>query len=343
MAIPSGLGTTFGLAKETTYGTAVTPTRYWEVNSEGLDFTPTNFQGGGLRGSGLTRRAARRTRTLRNGGGPTPLYVPTKGFGLGIQAMLGSSATATQQASTTAYRQVHTLGNTLPSFTLQKAVSRAIAAGTQNVYTFKGSVVTQWEISCTQGEVVAASLTWDSRDVDRDTSTAGTPSYSTTANEFSFLGGTLTVGGTATTASGEVSVSGGTSIATITGASVTGNNALKTDRNFFNSGGLKALPLRNDFAAIGGTLTGEYNDPADIVDAFLGDTSVSLHLAFQGSQISGIYYELLDIIIPAIRFDGELPKVGGPDVVSLSGPFTGLDDGTNTPIQIIYQSTDTAL
>jgi hypothetical protein len=56
---------------------------------------------------------------------------------------------------------------------------------------------------------------------------------------------------------------------------------------------------------------------------------------------SGGAPELLDIIVPNIKLDGETPKVGGPAVVTQAVSFTGLDDETNPQIQITYQTLDT--
>jgi hypothetical protein len=77
-------------------------------------------------------------------------------------------------------------------------------------------------------------------------------------------------------------------------------------------------------------------------NAFAQDTTTSLELTFVGPTVSTSNY-LLDIIIPNIKLDGESPKVGGPGVVTQAVPFTGLDDEATVPIQITYQSEDTAI
>jgi len=46
--------------------------------------------------------------------------------------------------------------------------------------------------------------------------------------------------------------------------------------------------------------------------------------------------------IPNVRFEGTTPNVSGPDVLDLDMPFTGLYDGTNSPLTIQYYTTDVA-
>jgi hypothetical protein len=68
-------------------------------------------------------------------------------------------------------------------------------------------------------------------------------------------------------------------------------------------------------------------------------------LAFVGTTaITGSTYPTLEVIVPHIRFSGDTPKVGGPDVVTLSASFAGLEDALGNPaIQIRSVTSDTAL
>jgi hypothetical protein len=342
MPIPSGLGTTWGFsAAESSYATPATADRFYEINSHTLDYNKTVVQGGGLRGSGLYGRQSRRTVTLKSASGDVPMDLPSKGINRLLQAWSGSTAAPVQIASTTAYKSIHTPQVALSSYTLRSGLARAVAAGTRDVYLFAGSMVTQWQLGCNAGEIAVCTTSWDCQNVTRAAESSDISTYSP-ANVFHFLEGTLTLGGTVSTGSGLVSVSGGTAVAAVTGATVTGVNGIKVDRNFYNSGGLKAQPLRNNWGAVTGSLTAEYTD-ATIVDANLADTPMALELKFVGPQIASTgQYETFDLIIPSITFNGELPKPSGPDVLTITAPFDGLDDGTNAVYQFVTIGTDTA-
>lgn len=77
-------------------------------------------------------------------------------------------------------------------------------------------------------------------------------------------------------------------------------------------------------------------------NAFAADTTTSLQLTFVGPTVSTSNY-LFDVLIPNIKLDGESPKAPGPAVITQSVSFTGSDDETTQPIQITYQSEDTAI
>src|SRR4051794_10167466 len=130
MPIPSGLGATWGYSPaEAAYATPTTADRFYEINSEGIDFNKTVVQGGGLRGSGLHKRQSRRVVTLKSGGGPVAMDLPSKGLNRLLQAWSGSTASPVQISSTTAYKSIHTPQAALSSYTLRKAMPRAVAAG----------------------------------------------------------------------------------------------------------------------------------------------------------------------------------------------------------------------
>jgi hypothetical protein len=68
MGLASGLGSQFGLAKEVTYGTVVTPDHFYEFDSESLTRQPTYQDSVGLRSGRPVvryRPHARRAATCR--------------------------------------------------------------------------------------------------------------------------------------------------------------------------------------------------------------------------------------------------------------------------------------
>lgn len=340
MPVGSGLSAQVGFATETTVGTIATPTKFVEFNSESLKLEKQIVQGAGLRGGGLVARASRRSYTTKTAGGDIELDVATQGMGVLFTHMLGTSTSALVSGS--AYQQVHTVGQkTGKSFTTQKGVPQS--DGTVKPFTYNGCKITEWELSCEVGGILTLSVTIDAWNETTATGLA-TASYPAAANVFHFAQGALVLGGTVSTASGVASLTGGTTVATVTSASVTGNSALKTDRFFFGSAGVKAEQIENGWSEFGGSLDAEFVNQATVYDLFAADTPTALRLQFVGTTaISGAVFPTLEVLIPRVYFDGDTPQVGGPDVVGFSAPFTALDDGTNTPLQIRYVTPDTAI
>lgn len=116
---------------------------------------------------------------------------------------------------------------------------------------------------------------------------------------------------------------------------------MDTERIFLGSAGFKAEPIENDFRDISGQFVTEWLNAESRYQAFASDTPLALELDFIGPGIgSGSDLSSLKVLIPSIYLDGESPKVGGPAVVTQTVPFTGLDNGTDNPIQATYISLD---
>jgi hypothetical protein len=327
MAIGSGIGASLGIAAESTYGTYVTPSRFYEFTDESLEYEKETVASEGLRAGGFMPRVQRRLVTAVGGTGDLTMDLPTKGLGLLLNQALGS-VTVAQQGGTTAYLQTHTLGDLAgKSFTAQVGVPRT--DGTVIPKTLLGCKVASFELACAAGELASATFSIDARDVVSN-QTLATPSYSPTTGLFSFLGGTVRLDGTA--------------IAAIGGASVSVDNGLKTDRRFFGGSGRKSEPIIADWRTVEGSLDAEFTaDGATLMDRYMTDTTVAIVLEFVGATISGSFSELLRVTMPACKFNGSSASVGGPDVVTLDMGFTAFDNGSGQPITVEYQSTDLAV
>jgi hypothetical protein len=261
-------------------------------------------------------------------------------MGLLLQQICGGTSTSAVVTGT-AYQQVHQPGTMVNrSLTVQKLVPNI--AGTLVPFTYRGCKITGFEFNCEVGGILTLSVTIDGWDETTGTA-AGTPSYSST-EVFHFAQGTLTLGGTASTAAGVVSVSGGTTVASVKGATVSGEIPLATDRFFFGSSGVKAEQIENGWRTIGGNLDAEFVSAAALYDTMAADTATAMQLTFVGTTaITGSTYPTFEILIPSIRLDMGSPQVDGPDVIGISTDFTGLDDGTNAAFQLRYVTADTSV
>lgn len=322
MAIGSGLAASLGIGQETTYGTPVAPTRWYEFNSEDIALEKMIVQGEGLRSGDRIRRAARRNFTTRQGAGSFDLNVPTKGLGLLLRHLMSTTATPVQQGATTAYLQTYALGTEALSFTGQ--VGLPDTGGTVRPKTAHGCVVTGWEFSVDTSGILTLKVDVDAEDVEHTTALTA-PSY-VTASEFHFAHGSVTFDTVA--------------VANVLSASVAAGIAVKTDRFFLGAAGLKARPILNDFSDVTGSLEVEFGDLTTIQNRYTADTAVAVVLLFEAAVISGAFKETLKFTLPSAYFDTGTPQVGGPDVLTQSVDFTSLANSSGAALTIDYISTD---
>lgn len=325
-----GLQSVFGTAPETTYGTVITPNRWYEILSESLERKQNVIQSSGIRaGTRTLRRGSRRAVTHRWGEGGVEMEVATKGFGRWFEQMLGGTPAITQPDSVgnpTVYQHVYSMGSLAgKSLTVQKGL-RDQAGATVQQFTFHGCKVASWQLGIAVGEILKLSTTLDAEDV--DTTTALAAHTFTDASVFHFAQGTLKVGGS--------------SVAKVSSANISGNNSLKTDSFFLGTGGLKGQPEPNDFPSIEGSLSAEFESAATFYDRFTADSAAALVLEFEGGAISGTYKHKLTVEVPEVHFLGDTPKVNGPDVIVQDVPFEGAYDGTNAGVKVTLVTTDSA-
>ena len=106
--------------------------------------------------------------------------------------------------------------------------------------------------------------------------------------------------------------------------------------------GKKRKPARTKPSAITGKLGIEY-DSTTFRDAFLADTPLAIVARFTTPVALSTGFETLDIVLPEVRLDGELPKIAA-EVTKMSCGFTALDNLTAAqPLWIVTRTSDTAL
>jgi hypothetical protein len=357
MAIGSGIASQLVYMDETTYGVApsLATAQALEFKSETLELKKTTVQGQGLHGGGLYDRAGRRVLTNYDAGGGISMDLQTRKLNKLLFAMLGSYgqalATLTQIGTTTVQKAVHAPGNLGGhSLVFQKGVPAV--DGTVMPFTYVGCKVSDWTISVATGALASLDLTIDGRNElggagnsdPLNGSVPGLATYTVTPGMdiFHFREANLLTG-TPTTSAGVTSLTGATTLANIKDASIKHTLAFDDTRYFLGGGGFAAEPIENGFRSITGSFTAEWLAAATNYNLFAADTSLAIELKFTGPTVgvSGGAPELLDILIPNIKFDAESPKAGGPALVTQALAFTGLDNEVDNQIQITYQSLDT--
>ncbi|MFD7616570.1 phage tail tube protein [Streptomyces sp. NPDC059802] len=328
MAIGSGLGAQIGIAAESTYGTYVAPTKFIEFTKEGLQLKKTTAQSAGIAAGRLLPLSSRRVVTQRQASGSLDMEVTTKGMGVLLQTLMGTSVTPVKQATSDAYLQTHVLADTAgKSLTIQKGVP--LTTGVVTRKNFIGCKVTSAEFSCEVGGMLTASFEIDSKDC-QETSVLATASYPTMA-PFHFGQMALRTG----VFGSEVDRSG------IRKVSIKYERGMATERFYAGQSGTKAEPISNDQVKVTGSIEMDYVDTV-LDDLHTSDAATSLVWAFTGAEIAPTYPEAITFNLPAIRFDDAPPVVEGFDVIKPTLNFTGLYDGTN-PLSITYMSTDITL
>lgn len=341
----AGIKGQFGVGAEVTPGTEVAVNRFYEVDAAPVSLDKTILQGGGIRAGGRVARASRRKVSRYSVAGSPKMDHSTRQMGLLWKHALGSPVTAPVLIAGSAYRQVHTLGSQ-DGMGLTVQVGKPEAAGsTVQPHTYRGCKITQWELSVSDGELVKFNLDIDGWDESTVTPLAAA-SYPV-AEVFSFAdvgAGGFTLGGTVTTTGGVASVAGATNVATLVkNFTLTGKSGMATDRYGLGNAGIKSEQGENDIMGITAKLGAEFTSRAEFYDHFRSDDTLTLHLVFTGSVISGTDRNTLDVLLPACRLNTATANLDGPDILSQDLELEILDDGVNTPIQVTITSADAAL
>ena len=342
MATGTGLDSQIGIAAETTVGTGVTVTRFLEYAKGGLKYTPGFVEPATLVAGQKFQRSSRVTKSRITVSGDLELPWASRGMGLLVKHMVGSTGTAVQIGATTAYRQIHIpVGKLGLALTIQQGRPEP-STGTVRPFTWRGCKITEWEFSLSDNDVAQLKVSIDGMDETLATALASA-SYTAT-NLFGFQLATLKLGGTASTSSGLMSVAGGTAVATVVNSvSVKGTTPLATERYGIGNAGVKSEPLENDIPTITGSLKAEFNK-TELYDVFKAGTAVAVELVLTGSAI-GVSGEVdtLSIICPSVIFKEAPPMVDGPGIVAMDVSWQAYYDGTNAVVQVMLISADTAI
>lgn len=325
-----------GLVNESTYKTAVVVTRFLEFLEESLGWDKNIKQGQGLRVGKRVARSGRRVVPTAQGGGDITFELSSKGLGLVLNAMFGSNTSTLVSGST--YQQVFTLGDTPPSLTVQKGVVEV--GGTVDAYTFLGCMVSGWELNIPNGDIATLKVSLDAGDLSTAIAYAA-PSYAAEpVNLFHFANASIS-NGTLTPPTTTALASAVSSVASVRSLTISCNNNLSVDRFNMGGAGRKDKPTVG-LREISGSAVIEYANTT-FRDAVLNETPMTLLAQLTAGALStGV--ETFQIALPEIKFDNELAKANGTDLVLQSMNFAVLDNLTAAqPIWCATRTADTAI
>ena|SRR5688500_12911218 len=322
----SGLLTQAGVKDEAVFGTPLTVDRFFEYTTEGIQLDVQRIESSALRATTRVQRSDRFAVNRKGAAGAFTTEVLTKGFGWWLKHMLGTVATA--GPTDLKYTHTGTVASLAgKSFCLQ--VNRPFVDGSAQAFTYEGGKVASWELSNSVDGLLMLTLNLDFED-ETTASALATASYPTATELFSFVGGAVTVGGA--------------SFDVVRDVTVTCDNGLKTDRHFIRSSSLKKEQLEAALRNITFSLTADWDSMAQYnryVSATAAGTLAQIVLTWQGPTLIGTAsYPTFTVTIPAARFDGSTPNVGGPDLLEQSLSGRALFDGTNSAITVAYGTAD---
>lgn len=322
------------IGKESAFKTAVTPDRAFLCPADhAWNITRTDAEV--LRPGTQVQRSDRAAVTKYEGMASLALEAETKGFGYLLAALFG---TVTNTAISGGFQQVHTLKNTdyLDSYTMQFAVP-PLGPGSVQPVTYAGCVANKLTIDAQPGAIVKTSLDWLTSAISTATA-AVAPSYPATSGLFTFVHGSVGYAGTltapTTTALGSLS---GAAAANVRGVQVTVDRGLDSNGWNLGGGGQRTRPPALGKASIGISMTVEYTDNT-LRAAYLAQSRLPVVLTF--AHDDGV--SVLQLVLPDVRLNGELPKSNGGDVITVPVAGTGYaDPGGLQPIYAVYRTTDT--
>lgn len=309
-----------GVVAETTYGTAVTVTKFYDFVSESLKREQERIESASLRANHRVLATDNWALGTVNVSGDVEMEVRPKGHGFWWSHAIGGLVTTQPDnvGNPTVYLHTFTPGDLPTAFTCQ--IGRPDLADTAQPFTYAGCRVTGWSMSCNVNEFARMSMSILGRSETTATALA-TASYPTNNKALTFVQGSLTLAAVALP---------------VKSFSLEASNNLTEDRYFLGST-LREQPLENALREYTGTLDTEFSGLTNY-NRFVNGTEATLVLTFTGNNISGIY-DYKTTITANVRFDGETPNIGGPEVMMQPLPFKVINNGTLS-IKVEYQTTD---
>ena len=315
------------IAEESTYGTFVSPTRAYEAQADTFTRDTTYIESVGMRRDLQTIRSDRNDTVTLGATGSIETDVLTKGHGLLMKHILGTSAGPTQQGGTAAYLQTFTSDDTGPTGSLTTQVSRVDAGGTLRTFSYNGCVPTGFNITQNLDEALKLTVDFDAEEEVTSESEA-TPSYPASTDVLDFTMSTVEIDDSA--------------VSSFTSFSLDADLGMKTDRRFLKGSAVKSQPKRSSVPSYTGTIEGEFEDLTQFAAYTAGTVFKLEFICTYPTVIASTYYPKLHVTLAACKWTGTTPVASLDDMTTISLPYTVLFDGTNPAVQIEYMSTDTS-
>ena len=309
-----------GAKVEATYGTGVTVDKFFDFVSESLQREQTRIESASLRAASRVLTTDNWALGSQKVSGDFDMELRPKGHAFWLQHALGTATTSQPDAAgnPTVYKHTFVPSDLPNAFTLQLA--KPDIADVAQPFTYTGCRVSEWELTCNVDEFAHLKMSVIGQAETTATALA-VASYPVGNKPYTFVQGTITLAATPFD---------------VKSLSLKGSNNLTDDRYFIGST-LRKRPEENALREYSGSFDAEFDGLANY-NRFVNGDEAEIVLLFQGATIASTYkYECK--VTMNVRFDGETPKVGGPEIVQQAIPFKVINNGTLS-IKVEYQTTD---
>lgn len=288
-------------------GMTTTPTRVLQLlPGETIDLDVAKIETPTLSGALLFQSATSVRQGRKRVSGNTPLLLWNRGEALLTEAMLGAIATT----GSGPYTHTATPAKDLPSYTMQVSFG-----GTTDtiVKQATGMMVDSWEIALAAGENATLGIDWVGKDMAFSTADALDGSVPTGLSAYTYVDGTVTVGGA--------------SVGCVKNITIAGANNLASDDQCLGSSVISDQE-RGQFCEITGNIDFEL-EKTDIgyLTDFVAGTQKTVVLTLANSPSS------ITITFTMQWQTGITPKVSGTEKLTVSGPFKAYVTSGNTDAQ----------
>jgi Phage tail tube protein len=329
-----------GMVAEVTYGTPPLVTRFLQMLDDAkFDFDPMPLQGVGMTvgAPGGINRADRRIPGIGKGSGTISVEAVSKGLGVLLNACAGTGVSTLVAGSTFQQNFTPTLANTLlPSLAVQAGI--VDNTGVVNPFTFAGVSVNKWTLECPEGGIAKLKAEFDAKSMATATALA-TASYAAAPSLFSFIGGTITLGGAVTVPTATAIGVGGTANGNIRSWALSSDNNLDDGRWVVGSRNQPTVGKRKHSLKF----RYEYNDNT-VRTNLLAQSSVSFTATHVTTEALSTGVATLQLVIPAIKINpGSIPEPTLGQTVVTDVEAEILWDGTNQPFYVVLRTADTTL
>ncbi len=314
MAIRSGLAAQIGIGVESTVGTAVTPTRFYEFTSESIVQTIERVESSGLRAGSRVLRSDRYVSGQLGIEGSVELEVTAGNFGILFKHALGANSTSGSDPYTHVATMLDPFGLGL---TVQ--VGRPGNDGTVRAFTYAGCKISTLDLKCAVGDLLSADLGIVGSTAEA-TGSITSASYGSGLQVVSFTGAAISVGGSSYPCKD---------------FSLSLDNGLDAERYVLGANTTRE-PVAASLAEVTGSLTAEFVD-LTAYNRVVNATHGAISAVFTGAD-----GKTVTVSIPVARFDGDTPNVGGPEIVEQQLTYKGLFDGSASPVTITTINADSA-
>lgn len=298
---------------ESTYGTAVTPTRSYRATADSWEAVPENISVDEMVAGNQTKDSKSMLQVPNGGTGQIPLVVRDTGLGLLLKSAVGTSTIA-------APLQTHSTSTAPASDPLTVQIVRAGFGTSSKVFTHSGCSITKWSLEHSSKDVLKGTFDFHWASVDTATA-AATPAYSD-GDMFHWRMALVELGGNEVCAEDfKLEV----------------DNKLDVDIEFLKA--TKVAPTRTANLEASGSLGLVLDDEAMTQYAnFLNDTETDLSVTWTNTANSSS----IKVILPKIKVTKVTPQSNVTDKSMAPFEYMVVNHPTEPAVKVEYSTADTA-